>query len=104
MTRQKYLPRLAFAAMCALSSVAFAAEQPSVTIDRPGAGQKELKKGDNLPDQYQRESLALKDWQKRHLSAPEKNQQWVEVYDKYALVDIPTGTIIEMIEKSKVAH
>ena len=100
MPRHKTLPHVFFVAMCAIASVASAAEQPSVTIDRPGAGLRELKKGDNLPDQYQRPSLALTDWKKRHLSAPGKDEQWVEVFDKYALVNVPTGTILQMINKS----
>lgn len=102
MIGKKYLPHLAFAALCALSTVGHAAQEPTVTLDRPGAGVKEFKEGDNVPDQYQRDSLALKDWQQRHLSAPGKNQQWVEIKDTYALVDIPTGTIKQMVEKSKV--
>jgi Ni/Co efflux regulator RcnB len=102
MTRSSFLPSLAFAALCALGSLAHAAEQPTVSLDRPGAGVREIKKGDNVPDEYQRESLALKDWKHRNLAAPEKNQQWVEIQDKYALVNIPTGTILEMVEKSKV--
>lgn len=61
---------------------------------------KEIKEGDNVPDQYQRDSLAIKDLEKRHLKVPEKNEQWVEIQDKYVLVDIPTGTIKEMINKS----
>jgi Ni/Co efflux regulator RcnB len=99
MISKKSFCYLTFAAFCALSSPSFAAEEPSVSLDRPGAGVKELKEGDNVPDQYQRDSLGLKDWQKRHLSAPEKNQQWVEIKDKYALVDIPTGTIKKMVDK-----
>jgi Ni/Co efflux regulator RcnB len=93
---------LALAAVCIFSSLSYAAEDPSVTLDRPGAGVKQIKAGDNVPDEYQRESLALKDWQQRHLSAPGKNEQWVEIQDKYALVTIPTGTIKQMVDKSKV--
>lgn len=93
---------LALAAVCIFSSLSYAAEEPSVTLDRPGAGVKQIKTGDNVPDEYQRESLALKDWQQRHLSAPGKNEQWVEIQDKYALVTIPTGTIKQMVDKSKV--
>ncbi|HEX8588346.1 RcnB family protein [Pseudomonas sp.] len=99
MISKKSFCHLTFVALCALSSHGFAAEEPSVTLDRPGAGVKEIKEGDNVPDQYQRDSLALKDWQKRHLSAPEKNQQWVEIKNKYVLVDIPTGTIKQMVDK-----
>ncbi len=93
MFNRRYFSSVAFAALCALSHVAQADEEPSVTLDRPGAGMKEMKEGDNVPDQYQRDSLAIKDWDKRHLRAPEKNEQWVEIQDKYVLVDIHTGTI-----------
>jgi Ni/Co efflux regulator RcnB len=103
MTRSRYLSSLVFTTLCALGSIAHAAEQPSVSLDRPGAGVREIKKGDNVPDEYQRDSLAVKDWKQRHLAAPEKNQQWVEIQGKYALVNVPTGTILEMIDKSKVA-
>ena len=78
MSLKTHLPRLALAALCTLTSLAAtAADEPSVTLDRPGAGMRELKKGDNLPDQYQRDSLALKDWKARHLAQPEKDQQWI---------------------------
>lgn len=103
MLGKKLLPHLLFTAVCAVSSFSYAAEQPSVTMDRPGAGVKEMKEGDNVPDQYQRPSLALKDWKARHLSAPDENQQWVEIKGKYLLVDIPTGTIKQMVSKGK-AH
>lgn len=102
MSNNKRLPRYALAALCALSIPAFAAEEPSVTLDRPGAGAHEIKEGDKVPDEYKRESLALKDWQKRGLKAPEENFQWVEMHDKYVLVNIPNGTIKEMLEKSAV--
>jgi Ni/Co efflux regulator RcnB len=102
MNARKYL--LAFTAVCALGNLGYsvAAEEPSVQLDRPGAGVKEIKEGDNAPDQYQRDSLAIKDWQQRHLNAPGEHQQWVEIKDKYALVDIPTGTIKQMVDKSSV--
>lgn len=59
---------------------------------------KKMKEGDNVSDQYQRDGLAIKDWDRRHLQAPEKNEQWVEIQDKYVLVDIPTETIKQMIK------
>jgi Ni/Co efflux regulator RcnB len=99
MISKKTLCHLTFAALCGLSSLSHASEEPSVTMERPGAGVKEIKEGDNAPDQYQRDSLAIKDWDKHHLSAPGKNQQWVEIKDKYALIDIPTGTIKKMVDK-----
>jgi Ni/Co efflux regulator RcnB len=62
----------------------------------------EIKEGDKVPDEYKREALALKDWHKRHLIAPDENSQWVEIQDKYVLVNIPNGTAKTLILKSSV--
>jgi Ni/Co efflux regulator RcnB len=102
MTNNNYLPRLLLAAVCALSISAFADEEPSVKLDRPGAGMQEIKKGSKLPDGYKREALALKDWDKRHLTAPGENEQWVEIQDKYVLVNIPSGLAKTLVDKSAV--
>jgi len=99
MMQKPTLAALSLAALCALSSYVNAADGPSVKVDRPGAGVQEIKAGDVVPDEYQRSSLALKDWKSRHLKAPEKNEQWVEIGGKYALVSIPTGTVKEMVNK-----
>jgi Ni/Co efflux regulator RcnB len=101
MISKKNLCHLTFAAMCGLSSLSYAADEPSVRMDRPGAGIREIKEGDNVPDEFQRPSLALKDWQKHGLSAPGKDEQWVKLKDKFALVSIPTGTIKQMVNPHK---
>lgn len=103
MTDKKYLTRCAFVALFSLSIPAFAATDPSVTLDRPGVGAHEIKQGDKAPDEYKRKELALGDWKKRHLQAPGENEQWVEIKDKYVLVNIPNGTAKQMIDKS-AAH
>lgn len=94
-----YLPALALAVSCSASVSAYAVDDTSVTLDRPGAGITQLKEGDNVPDEFQRPSLAVRDWKARHLSAPGKNEQWVEIKGKFALVSIPTGTIKELVER-----
>jgi Ni/Co efflux regulator RcnB len=99
MTIKKYLPQFTIAALFALTGLAHAADEPSVSLDRPGTGVKEFKVGDAIPDEYQRERLGLKDWKKRHLKAPGEHEQWVEIKDKYVLVSIPTGTAKEMVDK-----
>jgi Ni/Co efflux regulator RcnB len=99
MTYKNYLTAFSLAALCTVSSFSHGAEEPKVTMDRPGAGVKEIKAGDNVPDEYQRESLAIKDWKSRNLKAPGEHEQWVEIKGKYALVSIPTGTIKEMVNK-----
>lgn len=100
MATKNPFPFLISATLCVFVSFTAAAGEPSVTLARPGAGVREIKVGDNVPDQYQRASLALNDWRKRHLSAPGEHEQWVEIEDKYVLVSIPTGTITKMITKS----
>lgn len=100
MTNEKYLPRLLLAAACVMSLPAFAAEAPSVNMDRPGAGMTEFKQGDKMPDSYKRKELALQDWHKRHLAAPSENEQWVQIQDKYVLVNIPGGTAKTIVNKS----
>jgi Ni/Co efflux regulator RcnB len=93
---------LTLAALCMASVPAFA-EDTSVTLDRPGVGQHEIKEGDKAPDEYKRKELALNDWKKRSLPAPGEDEQWVEIKDRYALVNIPNGTIKTLMPKS-AAH
>lgn len=108
MTYKKYLAPLAFIALFSAGVPAFAATdsktapETSVTLDRPGVGAHDFKEGDKAPDEYKRKELALTDWKKRHLAAPTEDEQWVEIKDKYVLVNIPNGTIKQMIDKSAV--
>ncbi|RRV10545.1 hypothetical protein EGJ27_02690 [Pseudomonas sp. v388] len=99
MPSKRPIAALAITLFCAASSASFAAEEPSVTLDRPGTGDREYKVGDPVPDEYQRESMEVKDWKSRHLKAPEEHEQWVQIYGKYALISVPTGTIKEMVNK-----
>lgn len=105
MTTSKLLPRLALATLCALSVPAFAADvgdkDQSVTLDRPGTEPHEFEKGDKVPDSYKRKELAVNPAQKG-LAQPEENEQWVEIKDKFVRVNIPNGTIVEMIDKTSV--
>ncbi|VEF10815.1 Uncharacterised protein [Pseudomonas fluorescens] len=49
MIGKKALCHLSFATLCGLTSFSQASEQPSVTMERPGAGVEEIKEGDNAP-------------------------------------------------------
>jgi len=99
MTSKQPFAALAITVLCAFSSISYAAEEPSVTLDRPGTGAREYKVGDPVPDEYQRESMEVKDWKSRHLKAPAEHEQWVQINGKYALISVPTGTIKEMVNK-----
>lgn len=101
MNTTKLFVRLSLVTLCAASVPVFA-DDTSVTLDRPGVGQHEIKQGDKVPDEYKREALALKDWKKRGLSAPGENEQWVAVNDKYVLVSIPNGTAKQLVAKTAV--
>jgi Ni/Co efflux regulator RcnB len=103
MNDKKHFACFALLALFSLSIPAFAATDTSVTLDRPGVGAHEIKQGDKVPDEYMRKELALGDWKKRHLAAPGENEQWVEIKDKYVLVNVPNGTVKQMIDKS-AAH
>jgi Ni/Co efflux regulator RcnB len=99
MTYKQLLTASSLALLCSVSGLTHADDEPSVKLDRPGAGVKEFKVGDVVPDEYQRKSLELKDWKNRNLKAPEQHEQWVEIKGKYALISVPTGTIKEMVNK-----
>lgn len=99
MTYRKTFAALTIGLLCSMSSLSYAADEQSVTLDRSGAGAVELKVGDVAPPEYQRESLEIKDWKKRNLQAPGEHEQWVEIKGKYMLISVPTGTIKEMVNK-----
>lgn len=101
MTQHNRIPSLVLAALCTLSVPAFAAGEESVNTQSQGAGVREVREGDKLPDEYKRETLAVKDWRKHGLSAPGEDEQWVAINDKYVLVSIPNGTAKQMVDKKK---
>ena len=99
MPSKRPMAALALTLLCAVSSASYAADDPAVTLDRPGTGDREYKVGDPVPDEYQRESMEVKDWKSRHLKAPGEHEQWVQIKGKYTLISVPTGTIKEMVTK-----
>lgn len=99
MPSKRPIAALALTLFCAVSSVSYADDDPSVTLNRPGTGDREYKVGDPVPDEYQRESMEVKDWKSRHLKAPSEHEQWVQIKGKYALISVPTGTIKEMVDR-----
>ena len=99
MTYKKPFAALTIGLLCSLSSLSFDADEPSMPLERPGDGAVEMKVGDIIPAEYQRESLEIKDWKNRKLKAPDQHEQWVEIKGKYILISVPTGTIKEMVNK-----
>lgn len=96
MSTRKLFASLSLVALFAASVPAFA-DDASVSVDRPGVGQHEIKKGDKVPDEYKRKELAVGDWKTHKLSAPTEDEQWVRIKDKYLLVNIPNGAVKDVV-------
>lgn len=93
MTVKSLAAGLSLLAVCAaVVPLAQAAEQKVPSTFSSG----ELVVGDRAPTVYQREDQALHDWKRRGLRAPEEDSQWVKVGDRYVLVAITSGKIIEV--------
>ncbi|WP_285423473.1 RcnB family protein [Pseudomonas sp. efr-133-TYG-103a] len=54
------------------------------------------KVGDTAPDLYKEERVGIKDWQDKHLTAPAEDSQWVMINDKYVLVNVSDGKILDI--------
>jgi len=52
--------------------------------------------GDRAPTTYQQTRSALPDWQEQGLKPPKKQSQWVQIDDKYVMVQITNGEILEI--------
>jgi Ni/Co efflux regulator RcnB len=52
--------------------------------------------GDTAHDLYKDERVGIKDWQNKGLKAPQKDSQWVLISDKYVLVQMDSGKILDI--------
>ncbi|MEN5315335.1 RcnB family protein [Pseudomonas koreensis] len=84
------------AGIAGISPLVQAAQTSSDTVQHSPTGDRELKVGDRAPDVYQRNEKALKSWKQKGLKQPEDQSQWVQINDKYVLVKITNGTIMEI--------
>jgi len=73
------------------------AAQPSTdTVERSPTDGRELKVNDRAPDVYQRSEKAIKNWKQKGLKQPDPQAQWVQMNDKYVMVKITNGTIVDI--------
>ena len=70
--------------------------QRKKTSSRGVNSSRELVVGDRAPDVYQRSEKALANWKQKGLKAPKAQVQWVQINDKYMMVMITNGTIIDI--------
>ncbi|MFK3971998.1 RcnB family protein [Pseudomonas sp. NPDC087358] len=78
------------------------AAQPasSKTVQAENTNEK-LKVGDTAHDLYKQERVGIKDWQQKGLKAPHENTQWVQISDKYVLVQMDSGKILDITPVKK---
>lgn len=88
---------LLVAASLSTASVTVQAEDnPQKTVEPSNINTRDLKVGDRAPDILVRKESALADWKKRGLKAPHDDSQWARVNDRYVLVKITNGTILDI--------
>jgi Ni/Co efflux regulator RcnB len=54
-------------------------------------------RGARVPNEYRGRQYVVNDWRGRHLNAPPRGQQWVQVGTDYALIAIATGVIAQLV-------
>jgi Ni/Co efflux regulator RcnB len=54
-------------------------------------------RGARIPNEYRGRQYVVNDWRGRHLHAPPRGQQWVQVGTDYALIAIATGVIAQLV-------
>ncbi|MDI3275366.1 RcnB family protein [Pseudomonas sp. AL03] len=84
------------AGIAGISPIVQADDPPQKTV-QPGANNsRQLVVGDRAPDVYQRSEKALVNWKQEGLKAPKAQAQWVQINDKYMMVMITNGTIVDI--------
>ena len=97
MNSKTLIAALAIAAgFAAISPIVQADDPPQKTV-QPGVNNtRELVDGDRAPDVYQRTDKALRNWKAKGLKAPKEQAQWVQINDKYMMVMVTNGTIVDI--------
>jgi Ni/Co efflux regulator RcnB len=78
-----------------------AADAPQQTVKPSNISTRDLKVGDRAPDILARKESAIADWKKHGLKQPDDDSQWARVNDKYVMVKITNGTILDITPVKK---
>lgn len=88
--------RLMLSSLALLGTVHLAqADEPTVTA--PESPTRELSVHDRAPDVYKRDDMALRGWKEKGLSQPDAESHWVQIQDKYVLIEITNGVVKEIV-------
>ncbi|WP_223526478.1 RcnB family protein [Pseudomonas sp. BF-B-26] len=97
MNNKTLIASLAVVAGIAGISPIVQADDPQQKTVQPGVNKtRKLVVGDRAPDVYQRSEKALTNWKQKGLKAPKAQAQWVQINDKYMMVMITNGTIVDI--------
>lgn len=97
MNSKHLIAALALAAgVAGISPIVQAADPPQKTVQPGVNNSRTLVEGDRAPDVYQRSEKAIGNWKAKGLKAPKDQAQWVQINDKYMMVMVTNGTIIEI--------
>jgi Ni/Co efflux regulator RcnB len=84
------------AGLAGIAPIVQADDPPQKTV-QPGVNNtRALVVGDRAPDVYQRSEKALGNWKQKGLKAPKDQAQWVQINDKYMMVMITNGMIVDI--------
>ncbi|WP_285416064.1 RcnB family protein [Pseudomonas sp. efr-133-TYG-5] len=84
------------AGIAGITPIVQAAETSSEPVAQSPTGNRDLKVNDRAPDIYQRSEKAISNWKQKGLKQPEPQSQWVQINDKYVMVMITNGTIVDI--------
>jgi Ni/Co efflux regulator RcnB len=84
------------AGLTGISPIVLADDPPAKTVQPGVTNARQLVVGDRAPDIYQRSEKALGNWKAKGLKAPKEQAQWVQINDKYMMVMVTNGTIVEI--------
>lgn len=72
------------------------AQTPATKTVQAEHTNKQYKVGDTAHKLYQDERLGIKDWNEKNLAAPKEGSQWVTISDKYVMVEMDNGKILDI--------
>ncbi|MEB0045679.1 MULTISPECIES: RcnB family protein [unclassified Pseudomonas] len=82
--------------MAAIAPGVQAADPAHKTVQPGVNNSRTLVVGDRAPEVYQRSEKAVNNWKQKGLKAPKAQAQWVQINDKYMMVMITNGTIMDI--------
>ncbi|MHC8391751.1 RcnB family protein [Pseudomonas sp. MDT2-39-1] len=84
------------AGLAGISPIVQADDPPAKTVQPGINNSRQLVVGDRAPDIYQRSEKAIGNWKAKGLKAPKEQSQWVQTNDKYMMVMVTNGTIVDI--------